>query len=106
MKIEKIEKKDLPEMARLVREEFPNTFITEKMLENKIKKEKSFFFKAVEKSKMLGFVDFEIAEPEIAKINGLVVKEDSRGKEYGKELMKFAIEFLKKKGIKRIILIV
>lgn len=55
---------------------------------------------------MLGFIEIESLEEEIARINGLTVKPEFRNKGIAKKLLEFALQLLKKEGVQRVLLLV
>jgi len=106
MTIKKIDEADYSEVIGLIKSEFPYVEFDEKKIRKRIESNKIFLFKAVEGKKILGFVELEILEGNIARINGLTVKPESRNKGVAKELLDYAIKFLKGKKIARILLLV
>ena len=106
MNVKEIDERDYSEVIRLIKSEFPYVEFDEEKIRERIESNKIFLFKAVEGKKILGFVELEILEGNIARINGLTVKPESRNKGVAKELLDYAIEFLKVKKITRILLLV
>ena len=106
MKIEKAGGKDLSEISGLVSKEFPYVQRNGDELRQKIASGAIEILKAVEGKRLLGFVEIEFLEADIARINGMSVKEDARRKGVGKALLKAAKERLKKRGMKRTLLLV
>ncbi len=106
MTVKKIDKGDYKEVIELIKSEFPYVEFDEGKIRERIESNKIFLFKAVEGKKILGFVELEILEGNIARINGLTVKPESRNKGVAKELLDYAIKFLKEKKIARILLLV
>jgi ribosomal protein S18 acetylase RimI-like enzyme len=106
MRIEKVAEKDLPEINGLVEKEFPYVERSSEKLKEKMREGRIVIFKAVKAKRILGFIEVEFFEQEIARINGLSVKEDARDKGVGKTLLQSAVEFLKEKDVKRIVLLV
>jgi len=80
MTIKEIDESDYGEVIELIKSEFPYVEFDEKKIRERIKSNKIFLFKAVEGKKILGFVELEILEGNIARINGLTVKPESRNK--------------------------
>ncbi len=106
MNIKKIDESDYGEVIKLIKLEFPYVEFDEKKIRERIESNKIFLFKAVEGKKILGFVELEILEGSIARINGLTVKPESRNKGVAKALLDYAIGFLKGKKVTRILLLV
>ncbi len=106
MKITKAGEGDLAKITQLIQKEFPYVERNDGEAVNALRTGTISIFKAVEKGKILGFVEVVFLEQGIARINGLTVLESKRGKGIGKKLFDFAIEFLKKRKIERIVLFV
>ena len=106
MEIKKIGEKDYKEVLGLIKAEFPYVSFDLEKIRKRIETGKIFLLKAVEKERLLGFIEFEIFEESMARINGLTIKEEHRNKGIAKKLLDYSIEFLKDKGIKRILLLV
>ena len=106
MEIREVEAKDLGKIVPLVRGEFAYVLLNEKKMLEKLENEKIFMFKIVEGNEFAGFIELEILEGEVARINGFALEEEFRGKGFGKELLDYAIEFLKEQGIKIVKLLV
>jgi len=105
MKITSVEEKDFSEVMALIRAEFPYVSFDEEKIRKRIASGKIFLFKATEAKKLIGFIELEMFEG-IARINGLTVKQAHRKKGVAKKLLDYAIDFVKKKGIGRILLLV
>lgn len=106
MQIREIEKRDYGEIIGLIKAEFPYVEFNEAKIRKRIESRKIFLFKAVEGGKILGFIETELLEGNIARINGLTVKPEHRNKGIARELLHYTVEFLKKKGSERILLLV
>jgi len=106
MDIKRIEKSDYDEVIKLIKVEFPYVDFDLAKIGERVKSGKVFLFKAVEKGKLMGFVEVELLEEGIARINGLTVKEEFRKKGVAKKLVEFAVKFLKEKKIERVLLLV
>lgn len=106
MDIKEIEERDYPEVLELMRKEFPYVHFDEGKIKERIESSTIFLFKAVEGKKLLGFIEVEIMKGEIARINGVTVKPEHRNKGAAKKLLEHVIEFLKKKKIERVLLLV
>ena len=106
MRIEKAGKKDFPEIEKMIEKDFPYVQrSTENALE-KMKRNEITFFKAVEGKKIIGFVEVETFQENIARINGLSVNPNFRRKGIGKKLLLHVIAELEKRGIERVVLLV
>ena len=107
MEIVRVSVSDLPEVAGLIMREFPYMNATLEKLRERIGRKNYFIYKAVSGRQLSGFVDFEIdSSGELGKLNGLEVKDKFRARGIGKELLKFAVEFLESAGCRRIQLLV
>lgn len=106
MKIKEIEESDYAEVIALIKEEFPYVEFNEAKARERIESSKIFLFKAVEGKNLLGFIETELLEGEIARINGLTVKPNYRNKGVAKKLLQHTIAFLKKKKVERALLLV
>lgn len=106
MKVKEIDERDYGEVIGLIKSEFPYVEFNEEKIRERIESRKIFLFKAVDGKKLLGFVELEILEGDIARINGLTVKPEFRNKGVAKELLDYAIGFLKGKRIARVLLLV
>ena len=106
MRIEKATPTDLPGINEFIKRDFPYVERNPEKLREKIADGTIEIFKATEGKKVLGFVEVQFLEQGIARINGLSVREDAREKGIGKDLLGFAIDFLKKKNTARILLLV
>ncbi len=106
MKIVDIEEKDILEVLQLIKGEFPYVSFDEAKIRERIEGNKIFLFKAVEKKKLLGFIELELFEEGLARINGVTVKEEFRKTGVAKKLLEYALAFLKNKKIARVLLLV
>jgi ribosomal protein S18 acetylase RimI-like enzyme len=106
MEIIPAEQNDAKEIVSMILEEFPYAKISAKKLENKMKRKAIRVFKAVEGEKIIGFLELEKLDSITARINGISVKPELRGKGIGKKILEYGIDFLKSKKIKRILLMV
>jgi ribosomal-protein-alanine N-acetyltransferase len=106
MKIEKIKEQDFQEIISLIKAEFPYISFNVDKVKERLSTGRIFLFKAAEKQKLLGFIEIELLEGKVARINGLTVKEEFRNKGIAKKLLDYAVEFLKKKSMQRILLLV
>jgi ribosomal-protein-alanine N-acetyltransferase len=106
MELKKIELDDISIILKLLKAEFPYISIDKTQLEEKIANPSFHLLKLTKENKILGFIEIELIEESLARINALVVLPAERGKNYGKELLEKAIHFLKREGIKRITLLV
>lgn len=106
MKIVKADKEDVNEILLLLQKEFTYVKADSVIFLKRLENENIFIYKIIENSKFLGFIDMQILENGIARINGVAIIDKARGKRLGKELLEFGIQFLKNKGIERIKLLV
>ena len=106
MEISNIEERDIQEVLGLIKKEFPYLQISAEKIKERIESKKVFVLKATEKKKLLGFIEAEILEDEIARINGLTVKPEYREKGVAAAMLERMTSFLKEKGIKRVMLLV
>jgi len=104
--IKEIDKEDYKEVISLIKKEFPYVSFDEEKIGERIEKRKIFLFKAIEGKKMQGFVEVELFEGELARINGLTVKQKFRNRGIAKKLLDYAIAFLKEKKVERVLLLV
>ncbi len=97
---------DLPEIISMINREFPYVSISIEKIREKIRKKKIFVFKAVEGEKLLGFIEAEMLEAGLARINGLTVKPSERNRGIAGKLLDHMIRFLHGKNVRRIMLLV
>jgi ribosomal protein S18 acetylase RimI-like enzyme len=106
MRIEEASEKDFPAITELIVREFPYVERSTERMREKTHTGAATIFKAVEGEQIVGFIELEFVGKNVARINGLSVKEPARGRGVGKKLLQFAIEFLRKKGTNRVFLLV
>lgn len=106
MQIKPAEKKDIPKILLMIKREFPGVNFTETDLLHKIESEIFHIFKAEDKSYLAGFVEVEMIADDVARINALAIDSKQKGKQVGRDLLKYAIDFLQKKGVERITILV
>ncbi len=106
MKIKEVEEQDYGEVISLIRTAFPYTEFNEEKIKQRIESNKIFLFKAVEGKQLQGFIEVELLEESIARINGLTVKPKFRKKGVAKKLLQHTLNFLKKKKTERVLLLV
>ncbi len=106
MEILRAEEKDVKEILPLIQREFSYAKMTAEKALHRIHKKNFRLFKAVENKKIIGFLELEKLDYNTARINGLSVNAEQRKKGFGKQLIEFAIGYLKKKNIRRILLLV
>lgn len=107
MQIVKAQDSDFREISGLIMREFPYMNATPEKLRERTGRKNYFIYKAVANKELAGFVDFEIGSSgELGKLNGLEVKEKFRARGIGRELLKFAVEFMQGAGCRRIQLLV
>ncbi len=106
MDVKEIDEKDYGEIIGLIKSEFPYVEFDEEKIRERIESSKIFLFKAIEGKKILGFVELELLEGSVARINGLTVKPEFRNNGVAKKLLDYSIKFLKEKKIARVLLLV
>ena len=106
MRFQAVEKKDLPEILEMVKEEFPYTGFTLKRFKEKLDDERIELFKLSGKEGLLGFIEIEWLEEAVARLNAVVVKKEFRGQGLGQQLSQKALGHLLAKGAQSIILLV
>ncbi|MDD5148740.1 MAG: GNAT family N-acetyltransferase [Candidatus ainarchaeum sp.] len=106
MDITLVEEKDIKEILPIILREFAYTKMNEKKVLRRIHGKNFRIFKAVEAGKIIGFIELEKLDFDSVRINGLSIVPEKRRNGFGKQLIDFAVEFLKKKNIRRIFLLV
>ena len=106
MEIKRVEEKDYTEVISLIKKEFPYVCFDEEKIRKRIESNGIFLFKAAEGKTIQGFIEVELLEGNLARINGLTVKEEFRNRGVAKELLDYAIAFLKEKNVGRVLLLV
>ena len=108
MKIRKAMKKDLKEVAKILKMESVKKPYYEKFTPGSAMKDVLEFFKndlyvAIDKEKIIGFISSHIVNSDKTKayIDELWIISDYQGKGAGKMLVKFVEEVYKKKGLSR-----
>ena len=104
MPVKKVEAQDLEEISQLIAEEFPYTDLTPEKIAQRLSAGIEIF--KLEEDELIGFIELEQLSLEVYRINALQVKEEFRGQQYGRELLEFALNYLKAKGAQGIILLV
>ena len=110
MKIKKANKKDLKNIAKLMKEELSKSPFNEKNPFKDILKSLNFYLKNAEifiisNKEILGLIVFQIEqwwEGKVIIVQDLVVKEEFQKKHIGKKLMNFLEKYAHNKKIKRI----
>ncbi|MBN1940802.1 MAG: GNAT family N-acetyltransferase [Candidatus Diapherotrites archaeon] len=97
---------DSKEIVKMIKREFAYSKITEKKFLEKLESKSKRVFKAVEDKKIIGFVELRKLDFQTARISGFTIAPKFRGKGFGKKMLEFAIDFLRKKKIKRVTLLV
>ncbi len=100
------EDRDLELISALIRKEFSYTQSTPEKLRERLAKQKLFLFKQVEGKELIGFVEVEALNLARARINGLAVREEFRGKGNARALLEFALGFIRERGFKEATLLV
>ncbi len=106
MEILRTEKKDIKEILPMIQREFPYAKMTPEKTLHRLHRKNFRIFKAVENGKIIGFLELEKLDYNSARINGLSVSPEHRKKGFGKQMVKFAVDYLEKKNIRRIIILV
>ncbi|MDD5163313.1 MAG: GNAT family N-acetyltransferase [Candidatus ainarchaeum sp.] len=106
MEILRAEKKDVKEILPMIQKEFAYAKMTPEKTLRRLRRKNFRIFKAVEAGKIIGFLELEKLDYNLARINGLSVSPEHRKKGFGKQLAKFAVNYLEKKNIRRIIILV
>ena len=106
MKVEEVKEADFAEIVSLIKGDFPYVSVDRKKIGERLSSGKIFVLKAVEGEKLLGFIEAELLEAGVARINGLTVKEEFRGKGTATLLLDGMLALLKKKKMRRVMLLV
>lgn len=105
-KIVPIEPIDVPVLLENIAKEFPYTGFNVEKLHERALQPSVFIFKVTEKKKIAGFIDIEFLNETTGRITAMSVFTKFRGKNFGKKLVEFAIDFFKKQGCDSIVLLV
>ncbi len=105
MSIVKADEKDIAEIGKIVSREFAYKGLTAEKIAERMGKPYIAIFKKTLNGSFAGFVEIEINE-HFGMINAVSVLEKYRKKGIGKELLNYAVEFLKEKGIPKAKLLV
>lgn len=105
MTFERLKEKDFGHAIALIKEEFPYIGIPEEKIKERLTQLEVFVFAAKEGKEIAGLIDLTLSE-ETGTLNGLAVKKKFRQKGIGKQLLKFALEFLQENGATTIRLLV
>src|SRR3989344_2412545 len=106
MKITPAKQGDIPAIIGMIDSEFPYKGMTEKEMKKRLKGGKVFVFKTMAGKEVAGFVDVELQKKGKALVNGISVLSEYRRKMIGEKLMHYAVKFLKKNGVKEVLLLV
>jgi ribosomal-protein-alanine N-acetyltransferase len=106
VEIKRVEESDYEEIISLIKKEFPYVSFDQEKIRKRIESNSIFLFKAVEGKEMQGFTEIELLEGNLARINGLTVKEEFRNRGIAKKILDFALDFLREKKVGRILLLV
>ena len=113
MKFEKLKKQDTETVAKIIDKywkergfDYSMGYIKEYLKVGHRKEiiEDSFFV-LKENDKVLGNISIIIVDDKLAELRDFVVKEEYRGKGYGKEIIKNVLDFCKKNNIRKVIAI-
>lgn len=105
-RIEEAKPKDYKEILELIGKEFSYFSPSMEELKQRLETKLIVVFTASQGEKLAGFIELEIIDVNEARVNGLTVKEEFRGKEAAKTLLSHAINYLKEQGIERVFLLV
>lgn len=105
-KIVPIEPKDVPVLLKLISKEFPYKSFDEEQFNERVLQPSVFVFKIVQGKELAGFIDLEFLSEGVGRITAMSVLEKFRGKNLGKKLAEFAINFFKKQACRKIVLLV
>lgn len=107
MKIENAKADDAKEIAALIQKPFGKDYepfkIDESRIIEKMKDEKNQFIIAREGEKIIGVIRTSIEDFDLAELRWLAVEEKYRGKGIGTELVKFALDSLKKRRMRKVV---
>lgn len=106
MVLEKVLLQDLKEIVEIITEEFPFSPFDFESLKAKLKDETFELLKLAENEELIGFIEIELMEDDVARINGLAVKEEFKNKGFGKKILKEALKHLKEEEIETAIVFV
>lgn len=98
MKIELATKQDLKYLNKIISKEFAYTNFTQEKLLERIQRPEIVIFKKTSGKRIIAFIELELLE-EFARINGISVEHEYRKQGHGKELLEFAVNFLKNSGV-------
>lgn len=102
----KAEEKDAQQIVELIKEEFPYIKASAENVKERMNAENIQVFKLEDEKRLVGFIEMELLGEETARINALAVREDQRGKDYGKILLKEALKFLEGHDVSIVTLLV
>ncbi len=107
MKIETAKINDSRNIADLIQKTFGKDYepfkIDESGISEKMKDEKNQFIVSKEGEKIIGVVRASVEDLDLAELRWLAVEEEYRGKGIGTELIRSALEFLKKKKMRKVV---
>ncbi len=106
MKFEKAQRKDLPLLVQMVKEELPDTALNLGFLSKRLNEKNVFLMKLSDGLHPSGFIDLELVSEKEALIVLFFIKKSARGKKLGKRLLEESIEFLSGKGIELVSVLV
>lgn len=107
MKIETAKINDSKNITDLIQKNFGKDYelfrIGESSILDKMKDEKNQFMVAKEGEKIIGVVRASIEDLDLVELRWLAVEDNYRGKGVGTDLVKYALEFLKKKKMRKVV---
>ncbi len=104
--ITRAEKKDLSQITPFIEQEFSYFTRTKKQFEDAMNNKQVVVFKATRENAFLGFIEIQKLANREARINGLGVNKEYRGKGMGQLLVNEALDFLEGENIERVKLLV
>lgn len=104
--IEKASDEDATEIIGLIKKEFPYFSLSEEEFWERLKGNTFTVFKATMGKKFAGFVEIEFLQGNQARINGLTIKQEYRGKSAAQTLLEKALDFLKGQKAEKVKLLV
>lgn len=105
--MQRVEKKDIPIIEKLVQTEFSYVKKPKQQLESKINNPFFFLFKIVHQNQFAGFIEFEVLEENaVIRLNGLAVLRALRNKKLGSRLLHDSLIEIKQHGFQTVFLLV
>lgn len=105
-KIVPVDPQDIPQILKIIKKEFPYKSFEIENFHGRVLQPSVFVFKITLEKELGGFIDIEFLNEETGRITAVSVLEKFRGKQLGKKLVEFAIDFFRKQAVKKIVLLV